>query len=89
MYVICINAGDKMYITEGIIYETMDVLNSANFVTIINDRGDQVEYYASRFELYTPVCGAEANDGGGEAEVPVPNKKPVDLLEATRKFLGR
>ncbi len=91
MRVICINAGPYGGLTHGKVYGTVDVLSSAGWMTVINDNGEQAEYFSTRFAKYTPVpevpiCGADTNDDGYES---APIQKPVDLLEATRKFLGR
>jgi len=78
MRIRCIENNGLRYLTLGRTYLTMNGTDlSRGYVSIIADNGDEMDYLCRRFEAVH------------EAEVPVPNQKPVDLLEATRKFLGR
>ena len=52
----CINAG--LHLTEGNVYKVLDVIDNCNTgaidtVRVKNDCGADIEYFSTRFELYT------------------------------------
>jgi len=78
MRIRCIDEAGMGYLTLGKVYPVVGNGKLSNpYITVIADNGDDMEYFSRRFEAVQ------------QAVAPVPNQKPVDLLEATRKFLGR